>query len=445
MAKKTTNNPDQLSRRVFLKTSVVAAATTIATGCAGPPKARRGSAILPSRTPQKLRVGVIGCGGRGTGAAKNCVDSSPNMEIVALGDLFQDRLDSCRKKLAKLGEKLQVTDDRCFVGFDAYQGVLSCDLDMIVMAPPPHFRPRHLRAAIEAGKHVFMEKPVAVDPLGARSIIASSELAAEKGLGIVAGTQRRHEPAYVETMKRIRDGAIGEIVGGQCYWNQGALWVQRAANNWEKHQAGEWSDMEWQCRNWLFHTWLSGDHIVEQHLHNIDIINWAMQSPPVKAVGMGGRQVRTDPQYGDVYDHFSVEYEYPNGARVLSMCRQIEGTSARVSERLVGTKGIANPNGTIEGKKPFKYEPPEEAVNPYVQEHVDLIAGIRNGKPLNEGRHVAESTLTAIMGRMSAYTGRELSWSWVMNASKLDLTPPAYEMGDLPVGPIPTPGQTPLV
>jgi predicted dehydrogenase len=382
-------------------------------------------------------VGVIGCGSRGTGAAIDCLNAAPNMQIVALGDLFQDRLDSCRARLTELGDAVSISGDRCFVGFDAYHGVLSCDLEMVILAAPPGFRPPHLAASIEAGKHVFMEKPVAVDPVGIRSVIASSELAATQGLGIVAGTQRRHQPGYVETMKRIGDGAIGDLVGGQCYWNQGGLWV--------KPQKPEWSDMEWQCRNWLYFTWLSGDHIVEQHVHNIDVINWAMNGPPVKALGMGGRQVRTAPKYGNIYDHFAVEYEYANGARVLSMCRQIDGTSHRVSERLVGTEGSADPGGMIQGKHAFTYEPVGEAVNPYVQEHTDLITSIREGRPLNEGKCIAESTMTAIMGRMSAYTGREISWKWAMNASKLDLTPPRYEMGDLPVGPVPKPGETELI
>jgi len=318
---------------------------------------------------------------------------------------------------------------------------------MVILAAPPHFRPEHLKAAVEAGKHVFMEKPVAVDPVGVRSIIASSELAAKKGRGIVAGTQRRHNPVYVETMNRILDGAIGEVVGGQCYWNMGALWVERAKHNWEKYQSGAWTDMEWQIRNWLFLAWLSGDHIVEQHVHNIDIINWAMGGPPVKALGMGGRQVRTEPMYGNVFDHFAVEYEYANGARVLSMCRQTHGASSRVSEHLVGTKGMADPHGEIAGRKPLKAKYPEgwEPGYEYVQEHKDLIASIRHGTPLNEGKRIAESTLTAIMGRMSAYTGRELSWDWAMNASQLDLTPPAYEFGDLPIAPVPIPGEAKLI
>jgi predicted dehydrogenase len=429
--------PSPLSRRDFLKASAVVAATTVVTGCAT--TGRRGPAILPSaRLRERIRVGVIGCGGRGTGAARDCVTSSPNVEIVALGDLFQDRLDEACGELCALGDKFRVTSDRCYTGFDAYHHVLASDIDLVILATPPGFRPLHLRAAIEAGKHVFMEKPVAVDPVGVRSVIASSELAAARHLAIGCGTQRRHQAAYRETMKRIQDGAIGALVGGQCYWNQGELWV--------KPKEPDWSDMEWQCRNWLYFTWLSGDHIVEQHVHNLDVINWAMGAPPVKCVGMGGRQSRTAPEFGNIYDHFAVEYEYPGGVRVLSMCRQVAGASERVSEHLVGTKGTADPHGEItRGKRVWKFEPKGEPVNPYVQEHADLIASIRSGRLLNEGKRIAESTLTAIMGRMSAYTGREVSWDWVMNASQLDLTPAKYEFGDLPYDPVAIPGETKLV
>ena len=426
-----------LSRRDFLKTSAAAASAAYITGCAAVSK--RGPVLIDRTDAEPLRVGLIGCGGRGTGAAKNCVESSPNVKIVAMGDLFQDRLESSRKALAEFEDNPQTIEDKnCFVGFDAYQQVLACDVDMIIHGTPPGFRPMHILATIEAGKHLFTEKPVAVDPVGVRTVIEAAELAEQKGLAFVAGTQRRHDPCYIETMDRIRRGAIGDLVGGQCYWNQGLLWV--------KEPRPEWSDMEWQCRNWLYFAWLSGDHIVEQHIHNLDVMNWAMGSPPAKAVGMGGREVRTGPECGNIFDHFAVEYEYPNGARVMSMCRQMKGASDRVSERLVGTKGVANPAGKIEGRKTFEYEPPGgEWINPYVQEHADLIASIRSGQPLNEGRRVAESTLTAIMGRMAAYTGREVSWDWIMNSSELDLTPPAYEFGDLPVAPVAVPGETPLV
>ncbi len=432
----TPKHDDALSRRAFLKTTATASAAALLTGCTT--LGKRGPAAIGPGQPPPLRVGIIGCGGRGTGAAKNCVDAAENVHVVALADLFQDRLDGCRKALAEHSRPQTIRDDRCFVGFDAYRLLLDTDIDMIIHGTPPGFRPGHLRAAIEAGKHIFTEKPVAVDPVGVRSVIATAELATQKQLALVAGTQRRHDPCYIETIKRIHDGAIGDIVAAQCYWNQGALWVVEPKP--------EWTDMEWQCRNWLYFGWLSGDHIVEQHIHNLDVINWALNAHPEKCFAMGGREVRTDPKFGNVFDHFAVEYEYPGGVRVHSFCRQIDGTSTRVSERIVGTRGAADPHGTIEGRKPFNYEPPNgEWTDPYVQEHRDLIASIRAGRPLNEGRRVAESTLTAIMGRMSAYTGRELSWSWLMNASKLDLSPPAQEFGDLPVRPVSVPGTTPLV
>ena len=425
----TNKNRRGISRRDFIKQSTAASLAAMTLG------ANRAFAGGSDR----LRVGLIGCGGRGTAAAINCVSSADGVEIVAMGDLFRDHLDKSLARLSReVDDKVTVTGDSYFVGFDAYEKVIACDVDVIILATPPQFRPIHLRAAVEAGKHVFMEKPVAVDPAGVRSIIASSRLAEKKKLAVVAGTQRRHQLHYLEIMKRIHNGAIGEIVGGQCYWNQGGLWVKR--------RQPDWSDMEWQCRNWLYFTWLSGDHITEQHVHNLDVINWAIGSHPIKAMGTGGRQVRTGPEYGNIFDHFAVEYEYPNGVRVMSMCRQMDGTTSRVSERLVGTKGSTYTDGAdgfIEGQNPFKYDGPSP--DPYVREHADLIAGIRDGEPLNEGRRVAESTLTAIIGRMSVYTGRELKWDWAMNASKLDLRPPKYEMGDLPVRPVAIPGKTQLI
>jgi predicted dehydrogenase len=297
----------------------------------------------------------------------------------------------------------------------------------------------HLKAAIEAGKNVFMEKPVAVDPVGVRSVIKSSKRAKQKKLAIVAGTQKRYHDPYREVMKRIHNGDIGQVVAGFCYWNMGNLWV--------KKQLPNWSDMEWQCRNWLYFCWLSGDHIVEQHIHNLDVMNWAIGSHPVKCMGMGGREVRKGPEYGNIFDHFAVEYEYPNGVRVMSMCRQTKGCIDQVSEHVIGTKGHTytdHPgNCYIEGDNSYKYE--GEPIDPYVQEHTHLIESIRSGQPLNEGIQVAESTMTAIMGRMSAYTGRALKWDWAMNASKLDLSPEKYEFCDIKVRPVPVPGVTKLV
>jgi predicted dehydrogenase len=386
-----------------------------------------------------IKVGVIGCGGRGTGAAIDCLKAAPGVEIVALSDLVPDRVESSLARLTKeFPDRVKVPADRRFTGFDNYKQVCALpDVTLIVTAAPPGFRPLHLKAAVEAGKHVFMEKPVAVDPVGVRSVIASSDLAKQKNLAIVAGTQRRHQARYLEMMKRIQDGQIGEIVAAQCYWNQGDLWV--------KERTQGMSEIEWQCRNWLYFTWLSGDHIVEQHVHNIDVVNWAMGVMPKNVMGMGGRQARTRPEFGNIYDHFAVEYEYPNGVRASSMCRQTKGAAERVEERIVGTKGVAWSTSSatrITGQQPWTFEADE--TNPYVQEHIDLIASIRAGTPLNEGRQIAESTLCAIMGRMSAYTGRAMSWDWVMNTSRLDLSPAKYEFGPNPVDPVAIPGTTPL-
>jgi predicted dehydrogenase len=429
---------DGMSRRDFIKTTSAASLAAMVSG---------GGALFAGGSDQ-IRVGLIGSGGRGRGAARDCINSSPNVVITAMGDLFKDRVDGAFTWLSEQvkPENLAVTPETRFSGFDNYKKVLASDIDMVILACPPHFRPIHLKAAIEAGKHVFMEKPVAVDPPGARSVIATAALAKEKDLGIVAGTQRRHQAHYLEIMKRIHNGDIGQIVSGQCYWNMGALWVDRAKQNWDSWKTEGWSDMEWHIRNWLFLTWLSGDHIVEQHVHNLDVLNWAIGSPPVRCSGMGGRQVRTDPMYGNIFDHFTIEYEYANGARVMSMCRQTKGAHNNVSERVVGTQGFSYTDGAqgyIKGAKAYKY--PDESPNPYVQEHTDLIASIRGGNPLNEGKRIAESTLTAIMGRMSAYTGRALNWDWVKNASKLDLSPAEYTFGDLPVRPVAVPGETPLV
>jgi predicted dehydrogenase len=360
-----------------------------------------------------------------------------------MGDLVPDRLASARENLAKavaddpkLAPKVNVTNDRAFSGFDAYQKVINSGVDLVILATPPGFRPTHFAAAIAAGKHVFMEKPIAVDAKGVRAVIATAELAKQKNLAVVAGTQRRHDAGYNAVIQRIHEGAIGEIVGGQVYWNQGGLW--------HAERKPEWTDTEWQIRNWLYFTWLSGDHIVEQHVHNIDVANWVMGAHPVRALAMGGRQRRTEPRYGHIYDHFAVEYEYPNGARITSMCRQIDGSANFVGERFVGTKGMTDPSKSITGTNVFTFAPTQRPTNPYVQEHTDLIASIRAGKPLNEGRQVAESTLTAIMGRESAYTGQAVTWDELI-AAPHDITPPNVAFGPMAVPPVPMPGRTKLL
>jgi len=422
-----------LSRRDFIKNSAVvgAAALTVQTS------------RMFAAGSDTIRIGLIGCGGRGTYDTTNCLNSTDNVQLVAMGDLLKDRLVNSLANLKKrLGEKIKVTEDKCFVGWDAYKKVVACDdVDLVILTEPPHFRPAHLAAAIEAGKHVFMEKPVAVDPVGVRSVIASSELADKKKLTILAGTQMRRISHLVQGVKSIRDGAIGDILAGQC------VRIGDGMLTWgSKERQPAWSDMEWQLRRWLFLTWLSGDFIVEMHVHNLDVMNWAMGAHPVQCMGMGGRQVRTAPEYGDVYDHFAIEYEYPNGVRVEYMGAQIDGCSDRSDERIVGTKGSAYMDfGRTVIKADTETEYAWDKFDPCLRQHADQIAAIRQGEALNEGRRVAESTLTCIMGRMSAYTGRALKWDWAMNASKLDLSPAKYEFGDLPMPAVAIPGKTQLI
>jgi predicted dehydrogenase len=404
-----------------------------------------GTAIVPGSSmafaghvagSDAIRVGVIGCGGRGTGAVEDALNSSQGVTLVAMGDLFPDRLASSRTRLReKYAAAIDVPDDRAFSGFDAYKKVLASDVNYIILATPPGFRPIHLAAAVAAGKNIFTEKPVAVDGPGIRSVLETYEQARAKGLGIAAGTQRRHQTGYLETMKRIHDGAIGNVLSARCYWNQGFLW--------KKDRQPDWTDAEWQLRNWLYFTWLSGDHIVEQHVHNIDVVNWAMKAHPVSANGMGGRQVRTGPDYGHIFDHFAIDYEYANGSTLMSQCRQIEGCDKSVSEALIGDKGTSQVDKyTITGAKAWKFGGTDN--RPYVQEHTDFIAAIRAGKPYNELKTVAESTLTAIMGRMSAYSGKVVTWDQALNSQE-QLMPPNLTLGPLPTPPVPMPGQTPVL
>jgi predicted dehydrogenase len=387
-----------------------------------------------------LRVGLVGCGPRGRGAVEQCLTAAPGVRLVALGDAFRDRVDSFRKRLEPLGDNAKVPESHCFVGLDAIDKVLAADVDYVILTTPPGFRPDHIQAAIAAGKHVFAEKPVAVDSVGVRKCLAACEEAERKGLGIISGTQRRHQTSYREALKRIHDGEIGEIVAGRCYWNQGKLGV--------RERKPSWSDLEYQIRNWLYFTWLSGDHILEQHVHNIDVINWAMRTHPIRAVGMGGRQVRIEPKYGHIFDHFAVDFEYPNGVHLMSMCRQIDGCDKIIREEVIGTKGACSMDWWrqvygITGERPWHF-PKEQDNLPYVQEHTDLINSIRAGKPLNELRAAAESCLTAVMGRMSAYTGKTVNWDQAMGSNE-DLKPAKLDWAmKLPIPAVPVPGQTPL-
>lgn len=353
------------------------------------------------------------------------------MEVVALADVFKDRLAACREQLGNLG--INIKDDMCFVGFDAYKKLAAVpEINYVILATPPHFRPQHMTAAIQAGKHVFMEKPVAVDGPGVRMVTEAAKLADQKNLKIAAGTQRRHQKSYQETIKRIHDGALGEIVYARAYWNGGVIWVIE--------RQPKWSDMEWQLRNWNYFTWAGGDHIVEQHVHNLDVINWALNSSPIKAHGMGGRQARPDKNYGHIYDHFAIEYEYENGVRMFSQCRQMNGCDGKVEEAVLGSKAITNCKDFIKPKEGQLWRFREKETNPYQQEHQDLMAAIRSGTPLNDAHAIAESTLTGIMGREAAYTGRTIGRDDVLN-SRTRLGPEKYEMADLPFPDVAIPGQ----
>ncbi len=390
-----------LTRRGFVK-SAAAAATA--------------SAVFPhvgfgQASDRPLNVGVIGCGGRGTGAAENAVAADPKVRIVALADIARDRLDACRAHLkAKCSQEIE--DSRCFAGPEAYKSLCELKLDYVILATPPYYRPVHFVTAVLSGKHVFMEKPIAVDAPGARTVLATGEAADRQKLCVVAGTQRRHHKGYIETIRRIHDGAIGQVVGGQIFWNQSQLWYRLREEGW--------SDSEWMHRDWVNWTWLSGDHVVEQHLHNIDVMNWVMRSHPVKALAFGGRHRRVT---GDQYDFFCGDLVWPGEVHVQTTCRQINGCANAVGERVVGQSGQSNCNGWFSTTGELKVESPD----PYVQEHKDLIDAIRSGQPLNETRNVAESTLAAIMVRQSAYTGKEVTWEQVME-SKEELKAPDYEL-----------------
>jgi predicted dehydrogenase len=390
-----------------------------------------------------IRVGLIGCGsprgGRGRGAAAQCVNAGAGVKLVAMGDLFRDHLEYTRKNLSKLGpEKIDVPEDRCFVGWDAYEKVANCkDVDLVILASPPGFRPLHIQAAVTAGKHIFAEKPIAVDAPGVRAVMQACEEAKKKGLAVVSGLCYRYDTAMRETFKRVHEGAVGEIVTLQCTYNTHGLWsVPRKP---------DWTDMEWQVRNWLYFTWLSGDHNVEQHIHSLDKMAWAMRDEyPVKASGTGGRQVRTEPKYGHIFDHHCVVYEYVNGAKLFSACRQQDGCDVDVTDHVFGTQGSCDVmRYTIKGANPWRYGRTRAGRdgNMYQNEHNELIASIRSGKPINNGNYMTKSTLMAIMGRMATYTGKTITWEMALN-SKENLRPPKYEFGPLPVPPVAKPGIT---
>lgn len=425
------------SRRTFLKASTAAAATA---AMVGPMAIGRSAHAAGSDI---LKVALVGCGGRGSGAAVNAMNAEPNVRLTVLADAFPDAIEGAKRNLGKqLGEKFAVTDDKCFVGFDAYKQAIATDVDVVLLCSPPHFRPAHLKAAIEGGKHVFCEKPVAVDAPGVRSVLETAAKAKEKNLSIVSGLCWRYDLGVRDTIKQIQDGAIGDIVTIQENYLTGTLW--------HRGRKPEWSEMEYQMRNWLYFTWLSGDHNTEQHIHSLDKAMWLMNDqPPVSCYGTGGRQVRTGAEYGNVFDHHAVVYEWANGTKCFAFTRQMKGCFGEVEDHVYGTKGSAQilKNLVKSGKDTWRYKGDKPSM--YDVEHKELFAGIRSGNIINNGTYMSYSTLLAIMGRMATYTGQQISWEDAM-ASKEDLTPAAYAWGEVKIPGATTtevavPGVTPFV
>ncbi len=362
----------------------------------------------------ELKIALIGCGGRGSGAAGQAL-SVPGNKLVAMADAFKDRLDGSYKNLKEAhGEKVDVPDDRKFVGLDAYKQAIAL-ADVVILATPPGYRPFHFEEAVKQNKHIFAEKPVATDAPGIRRFLAAAQEAKNKNLKVGIGLQRHHQAGYLETIQRLHDGAIGDIHTMRTYWNDAGVWV-----NPRKPGQGE---LDYQMRNWYYFVWLGGDHIVEQHIHNLDVANWVMNGYPVKARGMGGRQVRVDKQFGEIYDHHAVEFFYANGATNFSQCRHQAGCWSSVSEHAVGSNGtceVSRYQIKAKGGEAWRFQGKDK--DPYQVEHDDLFAAIRGNKEYNEAFNGAKSTMTAILGRMATYSGKEISWDDALN-SNINLHP----------------------
>jgi predicted dehydrogenase len=416
----------EVSRREFIG-SVTAAGAIAATTYAGAssPGNQANAARSTPKAPEGalLRAGLIGCGGRGCGAAANFLDAGPNLQVVALADLFPDRVAEARKLMKDRGQ--DIPESQCFTGFDGYQKLLESGVDVVLHATPPHFRPIHMAAIVEAKKHMFLEKPMSVDVPGALAIMQLAERASSLGLNIMTGTQLRRDLTRMAVQQRVRDGAIGDIRSVRAIRNQGALWYRVP-------QPG-WSEMEYMVRDWVNWTWLSGDIIVEQHIHHLDAMMWVLGKTPVSATGMGAHVRR---KTGDQYDFFSVDYAFDDGVHMHSTIRQLNGCANQRDESIVGTKGTANLDGMIfdlAGKQIWKYDGPTN--NSIVQEHVDWVTAIRTGKPVNTAKETSLSTLMAIMGRDSAYTGKSITWTDLM-ASTARLGPTSYALGPVPHEPV---------
>lgn len=411
-------SPEAFSRRGFLKTSSAVA----------------GGALLGALAPERfahaasgsdeLKIALVGCGGRGSGAANQALSTYTlgPVKLVATADVHEDRMEKSLENLQKQhADRVDVPKERQFLGFDAYKKAIET-ADVVILATPPGFRPMQFEAAVKAGKHVFMEKPVASDAAGVRQVLAAAEEAKKKGLKVGVGLQRHHQAGYIETVKRLHDGAIGDIVSMRAYWNGQRPWQKKRADL-DKQYGKELTEMEYQLRNWYYFTWLSGDHIAEQHIHNLDVINWVKKAHPVKARAMGGREINNGgADDGEIYDHFAVQFEYEDGSICFSECRHQPGCWNSVSEHAQGTKGRSDISKyQIFGADQWRYKA-EGAKDPYQQEHDDLFTAIRENKEYSEAVLGAESTMTAILGRMAAYSGKEIDYSKAL-ASEKNLLP----------------------
>lgn len=450
----TTPQKQTSDRRTFIRNSGKVAAAAAVLGPLTIPKNVHSEQPAPL---DELRIGLVGSGGRGTGAVMNNLNSNSNVKAVAIADVAEDRINTSRKTIMdKFGEqgKADIPSDNCYVGPEAYEKVCERkDVDLIIHTTPPGLRGRTLRCAVENGKHSFVEKPVCVDAATYHHCLESGEMAKAKKVAIVSGTQYRRETSYMDAIKQLHEGAIGEIVSAFAYYCSSTLWFRGNEADWKAW--GGLTGMEFQMRNWLYFTWLSGDHIAEQAIHNLDAINWGLQGVPTKAYGSGGRLVRNDEKFGDIYDHFSIDYDYANGVRVSFKCRQMAGAKGQVSNRFIGTKGIMDirPNPgrsaavikTHTGERIWMNNGRNNNNAPYEQEHMDLVKSIREGNPIVEIEEVANSSMTAIMGREAAYSGQEVTFDFMTKESKLKLGVDDISAKEKSVRPVPRPGEYKLV
>lgn len=407
------------------------------------------SAMAHVFNDKKLKLAVVGCGGRGTGAAVQALKADENIELVAMADAFEDQLNESFGNLKKEfdgTDKINVQDKNKFVGMDAYKKAID-QADVVILATPPGFRPYHFEYAVNAGKHIFMEKPVATDAPGIRKVLEMAKVAKDNKLNVVVGLQRHYQNNYLAIADKIKEGTVGKITSGQVYWNSSGVWV--------RPRTPEQTEMEYQMRNWYYFNWLCGDHILEQHIHNIDVANWFIGEYPVSAQGMGGCQVRTGPEHGEIFDHHFVEFKYPSGAVIASQCRHQPGTWSKVGEAFQGSRGIIDMNDAgaasitdLDGKPIFEYRNRNDP-NPYQVEHDRLFASIRNNEVISDTENGAKSTMTAIMGRMATYSGKMINWEEALNSEKVlmppevtwEMTPPSVPGPDGNY-PIPMPGVT---